>query len=62
MTDDLDRKQILDAIDQLNYARDMVQLIETCGHRPTGSTAFVAGERIQDALDVLHAVVKGGAV
>lgn len=53
---------IIDATDLLTYARDMVQLIETCGHRPAASTAFVAVQKIEAALAKLDLVVKGTGV
>lgn len=52
---------LLDALDLLSCARDMAALISECDHKPAGSTAYVIGEKLEEAEKLIQSLVEGKA-
>lgn len=51
------KSALLEAIDELTYARDMCQMISESHDKPAGSTAHVAAEKIIKALARLNTLL-----
>lgn len=41
---------LLDALDELHFAKDMLQLIEQCSFSPAASTACAIGDKLDAAI------------